>query len=153
VGAELAHAAASGKLSERLIALISPIYENRQPSDIDQYRKDIGLAALAWNLALSAESDGIDSLSKALDDVTDELTAESPGATPQQWRALRNFLGHLVVRKLEMFPDDPRVIFNVRVDDRGDEFYVEVVSQRNVAPAPAWDSDADPPESPGDAGE
>ena len=99
------------KMSDRLVELARPLL--RDGDTIDNTRKALGLAALAWNLSLLPER---------------ARQAESSKLASQLTPEIMPFLEDLVQDKLDSFPEVNRLIMNYEVIPLGDSFHVNVIS-------------------------
>jgi hypothetical protein len=114
----------TGKLSEALAALIEPYREDE--SDAAGLKSLVGLGAIAWNLAMFPESKRGAALS--------EMTKDLKGRDRE---VLNIVVAQLVRRKLELFPDDRRMIVSYEVTDSGGKYHLAVGS---ALAAPSVDS-------------
>ena len=108
----------TAKMSQRLIQLAQPYLNSGD--NLDEYRKEMSLAAAAWNLSLFPPDSREEHLKESLD--LHELEEEDRQLIVQHLR-------ELVRRKERLFPGDRRLIAKVDVLDEGDSVRVLVMSQ------------------------
>jgi hypothetical protein len=102
-------------MSQRLIQVAQPYLDG---DDLDDYRNELWLASIAWNLSLfppESREEHINSLDLSM------LKEEDRQPIAQHLR-------ELVRRKEQLFPGDRRLIANMDVLDEGDSFRVLVAS-------------------------
>ena len=100
-------------ISKRLVEFVR--HDLPDPSETDSYLSVLKFAQMAWNVAVLPPG------SKALDPVTEGLLRMPPDIRA----SFQERLSLLVERKKRMFPDDTRVIVEVRLKDRAREVVVE----------------------------
>ena len=103
------------KLSEALVALIEPY--RREARDLSGYRLLITLAALAWNLAALPQEQRDAALLDA-----------ARGVGVQGRSMLKAIITEVLCRKLELFPEDHRVIVSYEVTESAGTYHVLVAS-------------------------
>jgi hypothetical protein len=107
------------KMSEVLEEFIGPY---REPDDtLDEYRKLVGLGALAWNAALMPA----DEREEMIDDVVSSSTA---AATRSDRAMLRKLINDMITHKETEFPTIDRAVIEYQVEDRGTGYHLLVVS-------------------------
>jgi hypothetical protein len=103
------------KLSEALVALIEPY--RRGVHDLLGYQRLITLAAFAWNLTVLPA----DQRDAALLDAAREVNVEDR-------TMLKAIITEFLGRKLELFPDDHRMIVSYEVTESAGRYHVLVAS-------------------------
>ena len=104
------------KMSDALARLVEPYLNSSE--DEETMRSLLRFGVLAWNYALMAEA----TRSRSLDRFLGEVDAEDRDA-------MRSFLLGIVQRKLDLFPDNLRVIRSFEVTDTGRRFHISVASE------------------------
>jgi hypothetical protein len=99
------------KISAALLELVDPYLDDAP--ELDQVRSLAGLGTLAWNLSLLPMSER----SRRIREVAQD------SKVPDR-EALTEILQHLVQRKIDLFPDDTRRIFDWEVREEGDIFHL-----------------------------
>ncbi len=99
------------KLSDNLLELLGDY--TKVAETVEEMRKLISIASVAWNATLIPEQGREDFLESLLKDPTDDLN---------------EFIDYLMARKLSLYPGIKRFILDYKVVIRGDGFYVSVVS-------------------------
>jgi hypothetical protein len=107
----------TGKMSQRLIQVAQPYLNGGD--NLDEYRKQMSLAATAWNLSLFPPDSREEHMMKSLD--LNALKEEDRQLIAQHLR-------ELVRRKERLFPGDRRVIAKLDVLDEGDSVRVLATS-------------------------
>lgn len=105
----------SGKLSAAILTVIEPFIQD--PVPLDRMTDIVGLGCLAWNLSLTEGSERDQEIRKAV------RAIES--IDPSIFEAA---LRLLIKRKLELFPDDPRVAAQWKVRETREKFSVTVLA-------------------------
>jgi hypothetical protein len=105
----------SRKMSESILHLAEPLLEH----SMDEERA-LSLAAIAWNLSLIPEDERGPMLEK--------LLRQAAETDPEIERGLRVLLKDLVERKLELYPDDRRMILGHELAQTGEDMMLNVVS-------------------------
>ncbi|MCX7934000.1 MAG: hypothetical protein N3A66_01930 [Planctomycetota bacterium] len=108
------------RMSEALLALLEPILAEEKQPDENAWHANLGLACLAWNLALLQERDRERELMTVLQDLAGDDVLDRA--------ILRKEIMDLVRRKLELFPEIERLIVDFRFRGEKDAFEVEVLS-------------------------
>jgi len=116
----LADNAGGIRMSEALLALLAPIMAEEKQADETTTHANLGLACLAWNLALLQERDRERELMTILHDLAGDDVLDRA--------ILRKEIMDLVRRKLELFPEIDRLIIDFRFIGQGKSFHVEVLS-------------------------
>lgn len=104
------------KISPSLIELIEPYVDGE--TSLNELKIIVAAGALAWNLAIVPEpyrSEELEDLITLLDDEAAVLLYES-------------LIPELVKRKLELFPEDPRLITGWDVRKKGGQPYITVAA-------------------------
>ena len=107
------------RMSEVLGQFVGPLAD--EVRDIDAYRRLLTLGVLAWNVALTPEP----RRQEMIDDMLGKgLTAESREARA----TCEEIVDWLIVRKQRYFAAYTRPILKFTVEDRGDHYYLMVMS-------------------------
>ena len=108
----------SGKMSQCLIRVAQP-YLSDCGDSLDEYYKEMSLAAMAWNLSLFPPDSREEHLMESLDlqPIEEEVR-----------QLIAQHVRELVRRKELLFPGDRRMIAKVDVVDQGDSFRVLAAS-------------------------
>lgn len=107
----------TAKISQCLIQVAQPYLNGGD--NLDEYRKELSLASIAWNLSLFPPDSREEHIMKSLD----------PQAIEEENRQLiAQHLLELVRRKERLFPGDRRLIVKVDVLDEGGSVRVLVTS-------------------------
>ena len=114
------------KLSAALIELCEPF----EPKNIStkEFSNLIGLAAMAWNIAASPKEERLKRLAAFIDsmpNMKEELETEIDTVLHDDSNdsgfgtvtAMLHFIGAMIQRKDELFPDDDRIVVNYKVKD------------------------------------
>ena len=111
------------KMSDVLSDFVAPLADECR--DRDAYSRLLTLGLVAWNAALRPQSErqGMveDLIGKGLRD-------ESPYVR----RMCREVVDHLIARKLAHFAKYQRPILSFHLEDRGDDYYLSVMSALDV---------------------
>lgn len=105
------------KMSDILGRFVDPyvgVTENQQ-----QYENMLGMAVLAWNMALLPEEQRQEMLENILKGVDQD---------PEYQAFFRDFVGKLIARKLKYFNEHKRRIIEFNVRDLGDQYHISVAS-------------------------
>jgi len=115
------------KLSAALIELCEPF----EPGNLStkEFEKLIVLAAVAWNIAVLPKEDRLEKLTafiETMPDMKEELETEidtvlhdeSKGTDFASATTMLHFIGAMIQRKDELFPNDNRLVLNYNVKDR-----------------------------------
>jgi hypothetical protein len=111
------------KLSEALIDICAP-YDDDLP--LDEYKKLIGMAVLAWNIASQPKDrrtedllelvSSIPELKEELEtDISQFMVNKDPQAEPPTSIVMLQFVGMLVQRKDELYPNDDRLVMDFKL--------------------------------------
>ena len=117
---KILHPQGSDKLSERIRIIVQP-YQGPAPT-YDQFSSMIGFACVAWNTSLKDEAEW----PFLIDEFLQETTVK--GTSRKAIAELTYFLNSLIRRKLELFPDDERVIANFEVEDTLNHYHIRIAS-------------------------
>ncbi len=125
------------KLSAALIELCAEF----EPENLStkEFENLIALAAVAWNIGASPKEERIDKLTAFIDEMPSmrqELENEldtvvsddSKDAPLSPAKTTLHFLGSLIQRKDELFPDDKRLIVNFNIIDSPKGRHITVAS-------------------------
>lgn len=107
--------ATSRKMSENILHLAEPLLEHSQ-----NLEGALSLAAIAWNLTLVPEDERGPMLEKLLRPAAEK--------DPEMELGMRVMLRHLMERKLELYPDDLRMILGHELAQTGEDSMLNVVS-------------------------
>jgi hypothetical protein len=110
------------KISACLIELILPYLP--EEAGIREWRAGIGMAAMAWNLALLPAPE------RALEIEQMGRDAEADAMDPIP---LEDLLLLLITRKLRLFPDDPRLVLSWEVKNAGSRVHVLAMASLPVS--------------------
>jgi hypothetical protein len=88
--------------------------------NIDEYRELLAVAVVAWNAALESPA----RQRELIDDVLDEVLA---GENERFREMCKRIAAELVERKRRSFAAYNRPILGFQVEDRGDQYYLQVV--------------------------
>lgn len=105
----------SRKMSENILHLAEPLLEHSE-----NVESALSLATIAWNLSLIPEDERGPMLEKLLQSAAEK--------DPELVRGMRVLLRDLVERKLELYPDDPRMILGHELARTGENSMFNVVS-------------------------
>jgi hypothetical protein len=105
----------SRKMSENILHLAEPLLEHSENEE-----GALSLATIAWNLSLIPEDERGPMLEKLLRPAAEK--------DPEQERGMRVLLRDLVERKLELYPDDRRMILGHELAKTGEDSMFNVVS-------------------------
>jgi len=86
-------------------------------------RKAIGIAILAWNLALQAEEQQEELLRQAVRDL-----GEAAGNDTKTMGYFENLVRTLVIRKKALYPKNHRAILKYEITEKGDDLHLLVTS-------------------------
>jgi hypothetical protein len=104
------------KMSELILELVDP-YAELCDSDTEAIHKLVVLGVIAWNAAVSDPERGR------------SLVQAMLATLPQEDRpTAASVVGNLIRRKIELYPDDRRVVYDYKVIDTPDGFRVQVAS-------------------------
>ncbi len=104
------------KMSEILIDFAEPL-----PELVDNEKAMLTLAMTAWNISIFPEKDR--------DAKIDELVTKCfPQDDPQSLEKIRAVVGMLVLRKLEMYPDNERILLGYEFIESGNKRMLNVMS-------------------------
>jgi len=103
------------KMSESILHLAEPLLDLSMDEE-----KAVSLATIAWNLSLVPNDERGSTLEKLLRPVAEK--------DPEMEREMRGMLKDLVERKLELYPDDRRMILGHEIAGAGDDIMLNVVS-------------------------
>jgi len=105
------------KMSEVLENFVEPyLAEARGP---EQQQMLFKMAVIAWNSAIMPETERQSALNNLL---------KMMKVKKSDRQEVEGLLDELVVRKLELFPDNHRYIVDFQLDDAGDQFHLSVAS-------------------------
>jgi hypothetical protein len=104
------------KMSEVLLDFIEP-YVDEPADDVDNLRKVLVVAIVAWNAAIVPHAEGEKLIEICLDAMPETMHAEA-----------RAWLDELIRRKQQYFADNRRLIINYTVTMRPDGPFVQVMS-------------------------
>lgn len=110
------------KLSAALLELCEPFEPEKLSTK--EFENLIALAAVAWNIAVLPKEDRIEKLTAFIDEMPtmrQELEAEmgkhSSDSNPAPAITTIHFIGAMIQRKDELFPEDNRFILDFNVKD------------------------------------
>lgn len=119
------------KMSDALVAFAEPLLDGIPPgSPVAAYEAELILASAAWNFLVSLEGEyarGKQAVQISEQEVGKILDLLTVGSDMTDDEAL-DLLQELTARKQELFPDDRRIVGDVRVYFRGDRLHVTTVS-------------------------
>ena len=107
------------KMSDVLDEFVAP-YEDDELT-LDQRQNLLGIAVLAWNLALSPKPDRKGMLKKIIKEVLS-------GEDPLFQQETREIIDEMVARKDQFFADNQRYIVSFQLQDLGTELNLTVAS-------------------------
>ncbi len=106
-------------MSDVLERFMEPLAEDLD--GIEAYHRLLTLATLAWNAALRPQAEG--------QQMVEDLLRETLGRESRETQAMcREVVRVLVERKRRLFAQYRRPIVNFAVEDRGDHYYLTVMS-------------------------
>jgi phage gp29-like protein len=125
------------KLSAALIELCEP-FELKDIST-KEFEKLIALAAVAWNIAVLPKEERLEKLTAFVDEIPEmreELENEidtvlhddSKNTDFAPATTMLHFIGAMIQRKEELFPNDDRIIMNFNIKDNPEGPYLTVAS-------------------------
>jgi hypothetical protein len=103
-------------MSEALLDFIEP-YRDESADDLDNLRKVLVVAIVAWNAAILPRAEGEKLIETCLDAMPEAMRADA-----------RAWLDELIRRKQQHFADNRRLIINYTVTMRSDGPFVQVMS-------------------------
>lgn len=103
------------KMSENILHLAEPLLEHSENEE-----GALSLATIAWNLSLIPEDERGSMLEK--------LLRQAAETDPEMEHGMRVLLMDLVERKLELYPDDRRMILGHELSQTGENSKLNVVS-------------------------
>jgi hypothetical protein len=125
------------KLSAALIELCEPF----EPENLStkEFENLIALAAVAWNIAVLPKEERLESLTALIEtmpNMKEELKAEIDTVLHDDSKdsdfgpatTMLHFIGAMIQRKDELFPNDDRIIVNYNVKDNPEGPYLMVSS-------------------------
>jgi hypothetical protein len=104
------------KMSEVLLDFIEP-YTDESTDDVDNLRKVLVVAIVAWNAAIVPRAEGEKLIESCLNSLPEPVRADG-----------RAWLDELIRRKQQHFADNRRLIINYTVTMRPDGPFVQVMS-------------------------
>lgn len=107
------------KMSDVLERFVEP-YEDDEMT-LNHRRNLLGLAVIAWNLALLPQSERKGMMKKLMREVL-------RGEDPLLQREARSIIEDMVARKDQLFADNQRYIVSYELQDLGTEFHLTVAS-------------------------
>lgn len=114
-GVLIAHHFEGVKMSEILLDFADPLLADGL--SLNEYRSALMFASVVWNAAAIGDT----SLIKELKASFDNMGAEDAGV-------MNSMFHFLYARRQTHFADVDRLIVDIIVEDRGDDFYVKVMS-------------------------
>ena len=121
------------KLSAALLELCEPFEPEKLSTK--EFENLIALAAVAWNIAVLPKEDRIEKLTAFIDEMPtmrQELEAEmgkhSSDSNPAPAITTIHFIGAMIQRKDELFPEDNRFILDFNVTDSPEGPHLSVSS-------------------------
>jgi hypothetical protein len=125
------------KLSAALIELCEPFEPEKLSTE--EFSNLIGLAAMAWNIAELPKEERLESLTAFIDTIPsmkEELKAEIDTVLHDDTKdsdfapatTMLHFIGAMIQRKDELFPNDDRIVVNYNVKDNPEGPYLTVSS-------------------------
>jgi hypothetical protein len=125
------------KLSAALIELCEPF----EPENLStkEFEKLIALAAVAWNIAVLPKEERLEKLTSFIEtmpNMKEELEAEIDTVLHDDSKdnefapatTMLHFIGAMIQRKDELFPNDNRLVLNYNVKDRPEGPHLTVSS-------------------------
>ncbi len=109
------------RMSDVLTDFAEPLTSSARTDE--DVRKAIGIAILAWNLALQAEEQQEELLRQAVRDL-----GEAAGNDAETMEYFENLVRTLVIRKKALYPKNSRVILKYEITERGDDLHLLVTS-------------------------
>jgi hypothetical protein len=115
---------AGAKMSEALELMARPLLDSMpEGTGIQAIRAAVLLTAAGWNAAVTHAPEETE---QALRELARQFTKDSP----ELGELTLHFLRELAERKRRLFPHDDRLVMEVEVEDRGDQFHITAVSMR-----------------------
>ena len=112
------------KLSQSLIAYAQPVLRPLGPgAHNDMYRSAFSFAVLCWNLGLLEHQDGPASTTA----LRAQMTAMIADAPPKEQDEIKSVFEKLLADRVAVYGDDPRLIVDFDVKDRGNSYDLSVV--------------------------
>jgi hypothetical protein len=108
------------KLSERIRLIIQPYA--METSDYSFYNALVGIACFAWNTSLRDEEEYPFLVDEFLEETADKTADRKTIAE------LKQLIHLLILRKLELFPEDERFINNYQVENTASHFHIRIAS-------------------------
>ncbi|MGD1859098.1 MAG: hypothetical protein ACFB0E_03900 [Leptolyngbyaceae cyanobacterium] len=107
------------KMSEVLEEFAEPYVE--EIDDFLEHKSFLELAAIAWNLAIMPE----EQRQAAREEMHNKFGRRG---SQDSLKALDPLLDELIERKLQLFPDNQRLIMDLQFEDSGDQYHLSVAS-------------------------
>jgi len=115
------------KLSEALLVLAAPF--RPEDEDLELFERAVYLAVTAWNLSLFPACDRQQQIDKVIDDemlMKDQKTGGKPVPSRSDFR---DVLSGLIGRKDVLYPGDRRLVMDVTITDKQNEYNLQVLSK------------------------